>query len=102
MYNLSLQCGLVTDGLKLARIIPVHKKGDKQLVTNYRPISLLSVYHKILEKLMRSMLRSFVKINHSLYDFQFGFRANHSTSLVLVEVIENIYNHLDNKETTWN
>jgi hypothetical protein len=39
-----------------------------------------------------------LKINHILYDFQFGFRANHSTSLALVEVIDNIYNHLDNKD----
>jgi hypothetical protein len=84
----------VPDGLKLGRIT-VHKKGDKQLVTNYHPISLLSVYHKTLEKLMYSRLRSFfLKINHILYDFQFGFRANHYTSLALLEVIDNIYNQI--------
>lgn len=62
------------------------------MLTNYHPISLLSIFHKILEKLMCSRLRNFLKAK---YDFQFGFRSNHSTSLALLEVIDNIYYHLD-------
>ena len=57
--NLSFQTGLVPDELKRARIVPVYKKGDRSVITNYRPISLLSVFHKILEKLMCSRLNSF-------------------------------------------
>jgi hypothetical protein len=52
----------------------------------------------MLEKAMCSRLRSFLKISHTLYDFQFGLRTNHPTSLTLLEVIDNIYNHLDHKD----
>ena len=96
--NLSFQTGLVPDELKRARIVPIYKKGDRSVITNYRPISLLSVFHKILEKLMCSRLNSFLKVNRILYDYQFGFRSNHSTVLALIEVIDNIYYHLDNKD----
>jgi hypothetical protein len=98
LCNLSFQTGLVPEGLKLARIVPIYKKGDKTLLTNYRPISLLSIFHKILEKLMCYRLRSFLNAKHVLYDYQFGFRPNHSTSLALIEVIDNIYYHLDRNE----
>jgi hypothetical protein len=47
---------------------------------------------------MCSRLKSFLKINHILYDFQFWFRANHSTNLTLLEAIDNIYNRLDSKD----
>jgi len=51
LCNLSLLTGVVPDSLKIARVIPVFKKGDSCLVGNYRPISLLSIFDKILEKL---------------------------------------------------
>ena len=77
---------------------PLYKKGDKCLPDNYRPISLLSVFDKIIEKLMHSRLYNYLLKYNILYEYQFGFRKNHSTSLALVDVIENIYNLLDKKE----
>jgi hypothetical protein len=87
--------GCVPDELKIAKIIPVFKKGDPTNPGNYRPISLLSIFDKLLEKLMYSWLYSHLQLNNVLYKYQFGFRAKHSTSLALIEVTDNIYEQLD-------
>jgi len=55
--------GIVPDKLKLAKVIPVYKKGDHSLPQNYRPISLLSIFHKILEKIMAKRLKDFLTTN---------------------------------------
>jgi hypothetical protein len=81
--------------LKIAKIVPVFEKGDPSNPGNYRPISLLSIFDKLLEKLMYSRLHSHLQLNNVLYKYQFGFRANHSTSLALIEVTDNIYEQLD-------
>ena len=71
------------------------KKGDRSQPSNYRPISLLSIFDKLLEKLMFNRLISFLERNSILYNYQFGFRKNHSTSLALIDVVDNIYRNLD-------
>jgi len=96
IFNLSLTTGAVSNCLKIAKVIPVHKKGDTSLVNNYRPISLLSIFDKIREKLMYKRLSNFLSKNNILYDYQFGFRKNHSTVLALIELTDAIYSHLDN------
>jgi len=73
----------------------VFKKGDRSQPSNYRPISLLSIFDKLLEKLMFNRLISFLERNSILYNYQFGFRKNHSTSLALIDVVDNIYQNLD-------
>jgi len=98
IFNLSFSTGIVPDSLKIAKVIPVFKTGDQSLLQNYRPISLLSLFHKILEKLMANRLTKFIAANSLLNDYQFGFRKHHSTTLVVIDVIDNIYSHLDNKE----
>jgi hypothetical protein len=52
LFNCSFLTGVVPDQFKLATVIPIYKKGSKSVVSNYRPISLLSVFNKILEKLI--------------------------------------------------
>jgi len=74
LYNLSLNSGVVPETLKTAKVIPVYKKGETYLPSNYRPISLLSVFNKLLEKLMHTRLYSFLLKNNILYSYQFGFR----------------------------
>ena len=98
IYNLSLLNGIVPDKLKIAKVIPVFKTGDRCKSNNYRPISLLSIFEKVLEKLMYTRLYSFLMEHNVLYKNQFGFRKNHSTVLALVEVLDKIYNKLDNHE----
>ena len=64
---------------------------DRYLITNYRPISLLSTFDKLLEKLMYKRLYTFITDNNILYEYQFGFRRNYSTTLALIDVIDYIY-----------
>ena len=92
---MSLQNGCVPDKLKVAKVIPVFKKGDRSQPTNYRPISLLSIFDKLLEKLMYNKLVSYLDQNN----IQFGFRKNYSTSLALIDVVDNIYEKLDANQT---
>jgi len=98
IINLSFSTGMVPDKLKLARVIPVFKAGDGRLPLNYRPISLLSVFHKIIEKLMATRVTKFITATSVLYNYQFGFRQKYSTVLALIDVIDEIYSSLDNKE----
>lgn len=65
--------------LKTALITPIYKAGSRALFSNYRPISVLPVISKILESVIYHQLLNFVSNNNILYDYQFGFRASHST-----------------------
>ena len=66
------------------------------MACNYRPISLLSIFDKLLEKVMTNRLSKHLEVNQIPHKYQFGFRKNHSTSLALIDVIDNILEHLDN------
>jgi len=99
-FNLSFVTGVVPHSLKLAKVIPVYKKGDRNDPGNYKPISLLSVFGKILEKLMCKKLCFFLQQHNVLYSYQFGFRKYHSTTLALIDVVDGIYQHLDSDEYT--
>jgi len=99
LFNLSLSTGSFPDKLKLAKVIPIFKKGDKYLPSNYRPISLLSTFSKLLEKVMYKRLYLYLQGNNILYRYQFGFRKNHSTALALIDVVDSIYQYLDHNET---
>ena len=79
IFNLSFSSGCVPDQFKLADVIPVHKKDSVTCMNNYRPISLLSIFNKILEKLVYKRLITFIDKYNILYDKQFGFRRDHST-----------------------
>ena len=70
----SLASGIVPNSLKLARVILLYKAKDKQLLSNYRPISLLPVLSKILENVVHIKLCSFPEQHSLLYDSQFGLR----------------------------
>jgi len=74
IFNLSFSSGQVPQSLKIAKVIPLYKKGGKDIPGNYRPISLLSIFDKILEKLMFNRIYSFLVQNDILYKYQFGFR----------------------------
>ena len=91
LFNLSITTGVVPDKLKLAKVIPVYKnKGEIISPGNYRPISL-SVFDKLLEKVMYLRLYNHLQTNSILNQYQFGFRKNYSTTLALIEIINKIY-----------
>ena len=98
LFNLSFITKTVPDKLKIAKLIPIFKKqlDEERLIPgNYRPISLLSIVNKILEKLMYARLISFINKHKLLYKYQFGFRKNHSTALALIEITDNIIKDLE-------
>lgn len=95
IINISFQSGIFPDYLKIAKVVPVLKKGDKLLCTNYKPISLLSNISKIFEKAMYIRVTSFLIKENILYDLQFGFRSNNSTNHALMSITEMIRNAID-------
>ena len=97
IINMSFATGIYPDRLKIAKVIPIFKnKGDQLLVSNYRPISLLSNINKIFEKLIYSRVFSFLNMHNCIYELQFGFRAKHSTNHALLSLTEMIRHALDN------
>ena len=97
MINLSLETGFVPKELKLAKVIPVFKNGDKHEFTNYRPISLLSSFAKLLEKIVSRQLLGFLNTHDVLYQHQYGFRTNHNTSQPVLHFTHKIFNALNQK-----
>ena len=95
IINLSLVKGIFPDSLKTAKVIPLYKKGNEAICSNYRPISLLSCFHKLFEKIVKAKLLDFLYRNNVLYKYQFGFRKTHSTNLALLEVTEQLYANLN-------
>ena len=95
LFNLSFTTGVFPFVLKTAKVVPVFKKDSKLDYSNYRPISLLSNIEKILEKLMYKRLYTFLNKNNVIYNLQFGFRQQYSTSHALINITENIRKALD-------
>ena len=75
----------------------MYKKGKQDLCSNYRPISLLSVFHKIIETCMKYRLRDYFTKHNIFYKYQYGFRENHSTNYALLDAVEEIYKKLNEK-----
>ena len=94
--NLSFATGIFPDAMKIAKVIPIYKTGAKDEFNNYRAISLLPQFYKILEKLFDDRLEQFICKNNILTDCQFGFRTGRSSSMAIVNLIEKITNSLDN------
>ena len=90
MINTSFTTSIFPTALKVANIIPIHKKGGKLKYNNYRPISLLSNISKIYEKMMHICLTSLLNKNKVLSIFQFGFQNKHSTNHALISLTEMI------------
>src|SRR6267154_4333915 len=98
IFNLSLSIGVFPDELKKSKTIRIFKKGDHTIMSNYRPISLLSIFSKILESLVSARLSSFLTKYNILYEYQFGFRSNYSTKLALVNSVDDILKALNEKQ----
>lgn len=83
IINKSICCGVVPDKLKLSKVVPIYKKGDANDISNYRPIAILPVFSKIMEKIIYCRLYKFLQVNNILIDEQFGFRKQFSTDLAI-------------------
>ena len=99
IFNKCMREGVFPEELKIGRVGPVYKmKGDKELMENYRPVSILPIFGKLFEKIIYSRLYSFLSSQDIITDNQYGFRKSHSTSHALNYSISYIQQQLKNKQ----
>jgi hypothetical protein len=97
MCNAILSSGVFPDRLKYTIVKPIYKKGGKQEVSNYRPISLLTSFSKVFEKVIYNRLYTHLERNNILVQEQFGFRRHHSTEQAAFSLINSILTAMNNK-----
>ena len=95
LFNLCLSTGTYPDLMKIVKVIPIFKNGEKDKMTNYRPISLLSQFNKIFEKLLPSRVYSYLSKFNLFSERQFGFRKNYSTSLAIWNICDELLYNVD-------
>ena len=95
--NRILSTGIFPDRLKFSDIKSIYKKGDKTLITNYRPISLLPIFSKFFEKIIFKRIYLHLTSNNILVKEQFGFRCNNSTEIAIYKLINKILSSVINK-----
>ena len=96
--NLSLLTGVFPSSFKLAKVIPIHKKDDTMVISNYRPISVLPAFSKVLERVVYDRLYNFLDKNMCLNPEQYGFRQSHSTDLALLKFYDRVSTALARRE----
>lgn len=95
LLNSSIISGIVPDQMKIARIVPIFKTGDNFLFSNYRPVSVLPVFSKVMEKVVYNRLLKYINDNNILFKNQYGFRKNYSTSHALINLYDKISSGID-------
>ena len=100
LINFSLSSGEFPNQWKSSKIIPIHKSGDKNSPSNFRPISILSCVSKILERVVQKQVLEFLHDNNSLSSVQSGFRPRHSTTTTLLKVTDDWLQSIDKKQYT--
>ena len=94
IFSLSLNSGVFPNNFKMSRTVPIFKNGDHLNCDNYRPISLINTFSKILEKMVAIRLTNHLEINHLINKYQFGFQRKISTEHNLIHVVNFIGNAL--------
>ena len=98
--NLSLKTSLVPNKLKIAKVIPLHKSGNKALPDNYRPISVLPVLSKILDRVIYEQIADYLENDKMLTSCQFSFRRRYNTELAVTLFTDNIRRTMDHGKLT--
>ena len=96
LMNRSFNEGIFPEAWKVANVIPIFKKGDKSLPSNYRPVALLSCLGKQQDRIVFKNLYNFLIDNSLLYKYQSGFLPHHSTVFQLIDIYHNICQAFDN------
>ena len=102
IINQILDTGVFPANLKIAKIIPIFKKDDRTVFNNYRPISLLPIMSKVVEKVIADQINEFFVKHKLLFDHQYGFRSGHSTEHAALELTDRIITNIDNKKSPLN
>ena len=100
LANQSLQSGVFPNSEKCARVIPIYKSGEKSNFDNYRPISVLNVLSKVLEKIVHKQLSEYLETNKLLSDAQYGFRRGRSTQDAVTLFLDHIRSNMDASRCT--
>lgn len=100
LINLIFSTGTFPDIFKYSKVIPIYKKGDSSCLNNYRPISIISIFAKIVEIILKQRLTNYFESNLFLTDSQFGFRKNRSTFQAVQSVVGSIVGGLERGEHT--
>ena len=95
IINQTLSTGIFPKKLKTAKVIPIFKREEETLIKNYRPISILPVMSKIVEYVMHSQLMHYFTSNKLFLSQQYGFRANRSTELAALELMDRNINNMN-------
>ena len=98
IFNLSLLNGIFPETLKKSKTVPIFKSGSKSELNNYRPISIQSVFSKILEKIVNTQLDTFINTNNIIINNQFGFQKQKSTTSAIMKLTDYILHAFDNKQ----
>ena len=88
--------GIFPEKLKLSEVIPLFRKGDKFDLNNYRPISILTCFTKIFEKVIFNRLLNFLNKHSVLVSNQYGFQAACSRSHAILDIVTSTYDNIDN------
>ena len=88
IFEASLKSNKIPEQWKIARVSAIHKKGNRKLVSNYRPVSKTSIVCRVLETIIRNSMVEFMVSNNLLSDYQFGFVKGRSTTLQLLNVYD--------------
>ena len=100
LINTCFQTGIFPKSLKKAVVLPLFKKEDPEIMSNYRPISILPPLSKIIEKCLKTRLLHYFSRNKLLNQCQFGFLAGMSTQDAILSLTEKVYDNLENKLST--
>ena len=95
IINASFKDGIFPHEMKIAKVIPIFKQGSRELESNYRPISLLPTFSKIIEKAMFNRLLKYFDKFEMLSPYQFGFRPNHSTFMPLLYLTDYVSSNFE-------
>ena len=102
IINLSFESGIFPEKLKVAKVVPIFKKGEIYLFDNYRPVSILPSISKVIEKIMHSQIYKFFVENDYFYQSQYGFRPQHSTDLATLELVDHLITQMDENKVPLN
>ena len=100
IINLSIETSKVPTAIKLAKIVPIFKKGSRFEAGNYRPISLLPIISKIIERAINEQVVSYLESTKILMNRQYGFRRGFSTETAVISLVDQIRNQTGQKRHT--
>ena len=100
IFNKSINLGIFPENMKIAKITSIFKSCKKELLANYRPISVLLCFFKILERIIYNRVYNCLNDNNLLFHKQFGFKKGYSTDHAIIELINGIYDSFNRNKYT--